>query len=69
MASYLAWLEETPLDQLPPGEDLTAGERIITVNVVVPGEAAGTDDEAIDLIGTRLDGLYWTGSLRGTAAP
>jgi hypothetical protein len=44
-------------------------DRIITVNVVVPGAAAATDDEAIDLISTRLDGLYWTGSLRGTAAP
>jgi hypothetical protein len=37
--------------------------RVITVQVVVPAALAGTDDEAIDLVGDRLDGLYWTGSL------
>jgi hypothetical protein len=69
MASYLAWLEETPLDQLPRGEDLTAGNneqqraRVITMQVVVPARLAATDDEAIDLVAARLDGLYWTGSM------
>jgi len=37
--------------------------RVITVQVVVPARLAATDDEAIDLVGDRLDGLYWTGSM------
>lgn len=37
--------------------------RVITVQVVVPAALAATDDDAIDLVGDRLDGLYWTGSM------